>query len=540
MKAVSILNNSGGGHSSRSIEIGTTGIRVVAVKKNGKNPRVIDLREADIPRDKPGPASPEVVVNKLQDLAHGMGMKEEVLVSSLPIHRVFVRSLELPFSKDSQIRQVIASEAELHVPFPLEQIIIDYWIVEELEGGKTRVIMMAVKKTVLEGHLGLLAAAGINPSKVSVDLLGSCQLFTSLPSLPADEATLLLDIGAVHTGAAFLLDGKVVYIRSFSWGGDVITAAIMKEEGCGFAEAEAFKLSGRESGPRIEGVISEAVGRLETELLRTINSAASLLGENKLKNLVITGCGALQQGLKENILRKLNLKALEPDAFSGVNTKKYREISKVTETALGLALNEIIPESARINFRREEFSFKGTWKKIRQRIFVTIGLALALTALLAMGFLWRIEMEQRTSESLNRRIRLVLQKTFPNEKDSPQGTELKMMKEGVEQARQELKYYQDLTAVSSLDILREISAVVPDNIKVQVVSLDIDENRVIFRGRTNSYRSADLIKNSLAKSDYFAGDKIRETRDSKTLKKGGRLVTVEFEYNIPLVSPEQK
>ena len=77
---------------------------------------------------------------------------------------------------------------------------------------------------------------------------------------------------------------------------------------------------------------------------------------------------------------------------------------------------------------------------------------------------------------------------------------------------------------------------VPDEIRVQVVVMDIDANRVIFRGRTNNYRSAELIKNALAQSDYFQGDKIRETRDSKTLQKGGQVVTVEFEYLLPLAA----
>jgi len=111
---------------------------------------------------------------------------------------------------------------------------------------------------------------------------------------------------------------------------------------------------------------------------------------------------------------------------------------------------------------------------------------------------------------------------------------LKAMKEGVEQAGRELKFYHDMVSVSALDILREISRIIPDSLKVQVVTMDINNKRVLFRGRTNSFRSVDLIKNALAKSRYFEGDKIHEAKGSKTRRKGGQLVTVEFEYNIPL------
>ncbi len=522
--------------SCRAIDIGTTGIRIAALKKNGKKPRLTDLRECRIPREKAGVVSPEVVLESLRSLTRGMRMKEEVLVSSLPIHRVFVRSLELPFTKDSQIRQVIASEAELHVPFPLDQIIIDYWPVEELAGGKTRVIMMAAKKSVLEGHLSLLAEAGIDPSKVSVDLLGSCRAYTSLTDLPAGEATMLLDIGAVHTGAAFLLDGTVVYLRSFSWGGDMVTRAIMEEKGCGFAEAEALKISFSGSEASIEEVISDVIFRLETELLRTINTAAPALGGHPLKNIILTGGASLQYGLKDEISRKLNLDLLDLNPFSGVNTKKSPDNPSIAGAALGLAMSEIVPEKVRIDFRREEFAFRGTWQKIRRRVFTTIALAVGLTAVLVTGFLWRLEMEKKTAKDLSRKTRLILVNTFPGQPVVAEGSELKEMEKRVENARNELKYYQDMISVSSLDILREISAVIPEDIKVQVVVLDIDEKRVIFRGRTEKYRPADLIKNALAKSDYFVGDKIKETRDTKTLKKGGKVVTVEFEYKIPIIS----
>ncbi|HDL63898.1 MAG TPA: hypothetical protein ENH12_00765 [Proteobacteria bacterium] len=380
----------------------------------------------------------------------------------------------------------------------------------------------------------MLAEAGIDPSKISVDLLGSCRAYTSLPNLPGGEATMLLDIGAVHTGAAFLLGGTVVYLRSFSWGGDTVTRAIMDEEGCGFIEAEALKISSAGSGGPIGEVISGAILRLETELLRTINTAASSLGGVPLKNIILTGGTSLQHGLKDDISRKLNLELLNLEPFSGVNTKKSPEDPAIAGTVLGLDVSEIVPEKVRIDFRRGEFAFGGTWKKIRRRVFTTIGLAVVLMAVLAMGLFWRIEMEEKTSEDLARKIRLIVRRTFPNQPVPVPGTELKAMKDGVEQARNELKYYQDMISVSSLDILREISAVIPEDIKVQVVVLDIDEKRVIFRGRTNKYRPADLIKNALAKSDYFIGDQIKETRDTKTLKKGGKLVTVEFEYKIPL------
>lgn len=536
-------NGSAPAPSCRAIEIGTTAIRMVALKGNGKRPRLTDLQETAIPRKGPGPAPPGVVLERLRSLVRGTGLKEEVVCTALPIHRVFVRSLDLPFSRSSQIRQVIASEAELHVPFPLEQILIDFWPVEELEGGKTRVIMMAAKKTVLEDHLRMLADAGIDPTRVSVDLLGSCRAYTASPLLPSGEVTILLEIGAVHTGVAFLLGGTVVSLRSFSWGGDTVTAAIMEEMGCGFIEAEAMKVaSSPEAGlrDRIAGACSAAFSRLESELMRTMSSAIPATGGESARNLILTGGACEQSGLKEYLSRKFDLELLELDPFEGVNSRKVSDHPAAARTGLGLALSEVTPTRDRVDFRRDEFAFAGSWKKIRRRLFVTAGLMVGVIAMLAMSLFWKIRLEGDASRNLARQIRTIVLRTFPDNPVPEEGDELKAMKEGVEQSGLELKYYHDLVAVSALDILREISRVIPDSISVQVVILDIDGKRVLFRGRTNSYRSADLIKNALAKSDLFQGDKIRESKDVKTLKKGGQVVTVEFEYNIPIIFSAKK
>ena len=58
-------------------------------------------------------------------------------------------------------------------------------------------------------------------------------------------------------------------------------------------------------------------------------------------------------------------------------------------------------------------------------------------------------------------------------------------------------------ALSSLEILREISALIPPEIKVQVISLSINQEGVEMDGLVNSPADADKIKQALQKSRYF-------------------------------------
>ncbi len=528
-------NGSGPAPSCRAVEIGTTAVRTAALKRGGKSPRLTDFREVSLSREGPDPVPSETVRERLRELFRGKRLKEDVITTALPLHRSFIRLLEVPFPRVVQIRQVISSEAELHVPFPLEEVIIDFWPVEELPEGRTRVMMAAVKKSVVAEHLGLLEEAGISPGRVNLDLLGSCRTVIASPLVDPDEVTMFLDIGAAHTGAAFLLGGEVVFARSISWGGDNVTAAIAGEAGADFISAEARKLA---AASGISGsTFAAAYELLGTELLRTVTAAAAPCGGRPPAKLVLAGGGSLSPGLKEYLAGKMGLELLEIDPASVVRSRRPPS-GPGSSAVIGLALSEISPNQSRIDLRREEFAFTGAWIKLRRRLYVTAFLTAGLMVLLALGFFWRIGMEEREVANLDRRIRQIVRLTFPAAPVPVPGQELRVMEQELEKVEEDLQNYRELVSVSALDVLREISRVVPEAIRVQVVVLDIDNNRVIFRGRTNNYRSAELIRNALAGSDYFIGERIRETRDARTLQRGGELVTVEFEYLLPLADRE--
>ncbi len=528
-------NGSGPAPSCRAVEIGTTAVRTAALKRGGKSPRLTDFREVSLSREGPDPVPSETVRERLRELFRGKRLKEDVITTALPLHRSFIRLLEVPFTRVVQIRQVISSEAELHVPFPLEEVIIDFWPVEELPEGRTRVMMAAVKKSVVAEHLGLLEEAGISPGRVNLDLLGSCRTVIASPLVDPDEVTMFLDIGAAHTGAAFLLGGEVVFARSISWGGDNVTAAIAGEAGADFISAEARKLA---AASGISGsTFAAAYELLGTELLRTVTAAAAPCGGRPPAKLVLAGGGSLSPGLKEYLAGKMGLELLEIDPASVVRSRRPPS-GPGSSAVIGLALSEISPNQSRIDLRREEFAFTGAWIKLRRRLYVTAFLTAGLMVLLALGFFWRIGMEEREVANLDRRIRQIVRLTFPDAPVPVPGQELRVMEQELEKVEEDLQNYRELVSVSALDVLREISRVVPEAIRVQVVVLDIDNNRVIFRGRTNNYRSAELIRNALAGSDYFIGERIRETRDARTLQRGGELVTVEFEYLLPLADRE--
>lgn len=522
--------------SCLAIEIGTVAVRAAALQRKGSSARVLWLREEAIRRPEPGAPPPEAVKEALARLFGTRKRREETVVSSLPLHRAFVRSLTLPFREIGQIRQVIASEAEMHVPFPLDKIVIDFWPVEELEGGKTRVMMVAVKKEHLAAHLALLNECGIDPAAVGVDFLGLFSAYRLTGLIDPAAPTLLVEAGASHTTIGLFSRGRLRYQRSLSWGGDAVTQAIMKETGRPFAEAERMKLALApevSAGEKVAAAVHSALAPLESEILRTVHSASSEAGEAP-PVLILAGGAVALPGFADLVVAKTAGVRSGADPWKKVEKRPAAgPASAGLLSAFGLALSTVRPVPEKLDFRRGEFAFQGSWKSIKRRLLITAGLGAGLMALFVVFLFSRIALERRWDEDLAGRIRTVLLRAFPDAAASAEGGELAEMEARLKKLEGDDVVYRKFAVVSALDVLREISRVIPPEIDVQVVELDINQEHVRFVGRTDSYASASKIKNAFGSSPYFLADKIRPGESKKKMK-DGMVVTVEFSYVIPL------
>lgn len=522
--------------SSWAIDIGTSGIRRISLKRRGSQVRALRAEELPISRDQAGPAPEEAVRAAMENLLPGKKVKGEVGISALPISQAFIRTLALPFSKPAQIKSVIASEAEVHIPFPLDRIILDFWVMEELAGGKSRVLMVAVKKTVLTEHLRLLSGSGIDPAEVSLDFIGLVNAYRLTGLVDPEEVTALVEVGAAHTAVAIYSRGRIRFLRSFGWGGDLFTTAISGELKCGWERAERLKTSpsSPERDQLIKRVLPSCWSALEGELIRTIHSAASATRGRPVSRLFLTGGGMEIEGLRELIGRQFNCSPEKADPWEKIKVSGISSGVSVNQlSAAGLALSVLRPESEKVNFRRMEFTFPGSARALKRKLFLAIGLGVGVLALFGGLFLSKIYRENHHYNMLGLEMSRLLKATFPGSGKIKPGRELRQMQEALKREKSDVEYYQALNSNSALDILLEISRIIPERLKIQVVELDINQKRVRFIGRTDSFRSAALVKNALKKSAYFQGNKLR-AGDTKLRKKGGRVVTVEFNYSIPL------
>lgn len=229
---------------------------------------------------------------------------------------VFTRFVKLPPLQDDNIEQLVTFEAQQHVPFPLNEVVWDY---ELIEGGvEKEVVIVAIKADALDELNSAVNDSGLGTAEVDVAPMALYNAFRSTYGQP-EEPILLIDIGA-KTSNLLYIEGKRFFTRSIAIGGASITAAIAKEYGIPFLEAEHQKIANGlvalggghteqmdEAVAALAMVIRNALSRLPAEISRTTNYYRSQHGGSAPRRVLLAGGGANLPYTLEFFQEKLNL-----------------------------------------------------------------------------------------------------------------------------------------------------------------------------------------------------------------------------------------
>lgn len=229
---------------------------------------------------------------------------------------VFTRFVKLPPLQEDNIEQLVTFEAQQHVPFPIAEVVWDYEMIES--GGDKEVVIVAIKGDALDEINETVTEAGLSTVEVDIAPMAIYNSYRAAYGTP-EEPVLIIDIGA-KTSNLLYVEGKRFFTRSVAIGGASVSAAIAKEYGITFPEAEHQKITNGlvalggghtetmdESLAALAMVIRNALTRLPAEIARTTNYYRSQHGGSAPKKVLLAGGGANLPYTLEFFQEKLNL-----------------------------------------------------------------------------------------------------------------------------------------------------------------------------------------------------------------------------------------
>jgi type IV pilus assembly protein PilM len=238
---------------------------------------------------------------EVQSLVSGFGLKGQKVNYAIASNVVFIRPVTLPSVGDeAQVEQIVGFEAAQNVPYPINQVVWDWQLLDDGSDGSVEVILGAIKSDLLDEINESVESSGVRAGVIEIGPLALYNAFR-YNYADADGCSLLVDIGSRTTNLIFIEPGKI-FPRRLNIGGSSITTAIAKDLSLQFSDADQMKveqgfvsLGGGYAEPdnadlaRMSKIIRNQMTRLHQEIARSITFYRSEHGGAQPVRVLLAG-----------------------------------------------------------------------------------------------------------------------------------------------------------------------------------------------------------------------------------------------------------
>lgn len=252
-----------------------------------------------------------LVVETISRLLASTGVKNGNVAVSVSGHSVIVKKIQLPTMPEEELSESIRWEAEQYVPFDINDVYLDYVVLDPGAPGETMgVLLVAAKKEKVDDYKNVVTQAGRTPGLVDVDVFALQNCYEVNYGLDPTRVVALLNIGASVMNVNILASGQTVFWRDITFGGNQFTDALQKAFSLNFEQAEALKKGepvGGQSAQSIQPVLSGVCEDVAGELQKTIDFFHATSGSDKVDTIVLSGGGSRVTQLDEVLKEKFGL-----------------------------------------------------------------------------------------------------------------------------------------------------------------------------------------------------------------------------------------
>ncbi|NDY43206.1 type IV pilus assembly protein PilM [Dissulfurirhabdus thermomarina] len=290
------------------------------------------------------------VMESLTALLGNLQPKTRRAATSIAGYSVIVKRITVPYATEREIEDNLVAEAENYVPFEIEDVYVDFYILRspgEGEKPESEIFLVAAKKEVVDDYATVIQDVGLTPAVVDVDAFAMGNAFENAYGKVA-EAVALVDIGASKTNLNVVAKGQSLFARDMAFGGRQLTEAIMEATGLDYPEAERLKISGTNDAAlqsEAASVCQRVCRAWGAEIRKAVDFfVANAQAEEKPTRILLSGGTALMQGLDRFLGQeaKLPVQVFEPwrniSAEKGVDARYLAAVGPQMAIATGLAL----------------------------------------------------------------------------------------------------------------------------------------------------------------------------------------------------------
>ncbi|HEU5170191.1 MAG TPA: type IV pilus assembly protein PilM [Gemmatimonadales bacterium] len=293
------------------LDIGSGLIKLVAVSRRAGEPVLTKVAFVSVVNDaivEGEVMDPAIVADAIKGLMATAGIKTKQVVTAVGGRDVIIKKIAMDRMKEAEAREVIRWEAEQHVPFDMDNVELDFQILDpEGDGLQMTVLLVAAKRELIEHKLALLSEAGLEPGIIDVDAFALHNAFEVNYPEAMRGVVGLVNIGNETTNINILDGGVPVLTRDILIGTRRFREDLQRERGLSAEEADRLLQSSAPSDmlePFLESRGEELAVGIEraAAFLQTASRPTGGIGR-----LFTTGGGSRIQRLNRVLGERLRL-----------------------------------------------------------------------------------------------------------------------------------------------------------------------------------------------------------------------------------------
>jgi type IV pilus assembly protein PilM len=336
------------------LDIGSSAVKAVELKPAGKAYRVVAFGSEPVPADSIVDGAiidGAAVADAIRRLFERRSIKTREVAASLSGNAVIVKKITLPMMTEGELAESIYWEAEQYIPFDIQDVNLDYQLLESGEAASAKgtmdVLLVAAKKEKIADYTGVIAQAGRTAVVVDVDAFALQNAFEVNYGVTPDAIVVLMNVGASAININILSGDQSLFTRDISIGGNAYTEAVQKELNLPFDQAERAK-----KGEPVEGlafddvkpVLHAMTENVLLEVQKTFDFFKATAASDRIDRVLMSGGGCAVDGFAAAIEERFSMPVELFDPFKRVafdpklNLPPAEQIAPTVAVAMGLAL----------------------------------------------------------------------------------------------------------------------------------------------------------------------------------------------------------
>lgn len=325
------------------VDISATAIKLLELSRSGSKYRVESYAVEPLP---PNSVS-DKTINDIEQVGEAVaravkksGTRTKHAAVCVAGSSVITKVISMPAGlSDDEMENQIQVEADQYIPFPLDEVAMDFEVIGEAEEGADRVdVLLAASRTeIVDNVVASIELGGLIAKVVDIESFAIentiALMSKDFPAGISGEAIAVADVGSAVTTFSVMENMKIVYSREESFGGAQLTEDIQRRYGLSYEEAGLAKRQGGLPDNYEPEVLEPFKENMASQIGRALQFFYASSQISDVDVLILAGGCASIPGIAELVESKLGVKTMIANPFANMAVASKIQTNNLTNDA---------------------------------------------------------------------------------------------------------------------------------------------------------------------------------------------------------------